>query len=176
MSNFWTLLLMILSMSFAVTTAACVALTPGEDGTTKTLEITERPDSPAAAPQGNGVDSSFFELEGTSWTLTSHGDVSALKAVADDADLTADFSTDGQLSGNTGCNRYMTTFEVDENQLTVAPIGLTRMMCVDEALRLQEQQFVEALEGLADGRAFRLTADQLEIDLGNGQLLIFHSK
>lgn len=115
------------------------------------------------------------------WSLVAYGDSSALQAMAIDSEITAEFSADGRLSGNAGCNRYMATFEVndsgeDSDRLAVGPVGLTRMMCADDAINEQEQQFVGLLERMAEGRPFQLSAKQLEIDLGDGKILIFQSQ
>jgi heat shock protein HslJ len=60
--------------------------------------------------------------------------------------VTAEYSADGQLTGNDGCNDYFTSYETDGDSITISPeIGSTRMACADEALADQSQQYYAAL-------------------------------
>ncbi len=185
MSTIRLLLLVAFASSTLILVAGCVVVEPAPVSTAGSLETVEEasePDAPAAAPQPttstdetSGDSPSVGELGGTAWSLFAYGDPGSFQALASGSEITAEFSTDGQITGSAGCNRYMATFEVNGEFLAVGPIGLTRMMCTDESLRQQEQQFISALEGMAEGSEFRLVSDQLEIDLGDGMLLVFQS-
>lgn len=127
----------------------------------------------ASAPQPGNEQMDAGALEGTTWALFAYGQADALEALVVDSEVMIEFGQEGDLTGNAGCNRFMTTFEVTGNLLSVGSVGLTRMMCVDAAIQDQEYMLVNALEGMAAGQPFRLVGDQLEIQLADGSLLIF---
>ena len=60
--------------------------------------------------------------------------------------ITADYGTEGDLSGNDGCNSYNTSYVVDGDRITVAPeIATTRMACASDELAEQSQWYYAAL-------------------------------
>lgn len=60
--------------------------------------------------------------------------------------VTAIFDPEGQLAGNDGCNNYMTSYEVDAQDITVSPaIATTMMACADPALDALSSQYFTAL-------------------------------
>lgn len=82
---------------------------------------------------------------------------------------TATFS-DGQVTGNAGCNRFTASFELDDDQITIGPAGTTRMLCPEPAgVMEQEQQYLEALSRT---RSYRLTPDRLELRDASGGLQV----
>lgn len=60
--------------------------------------------------------------------------------------ITAQF-TDEQLSGSAGCNRYHTSYQQQEQHLTLGLIAVTRMACEPEIMR-QESQYLMALRNV----------------------------
>ncbi len=62
------------------------------------------------------------------------------------AQVTAEFSPDGDLTGFDGCNRYFTTYEIDGDSITISDaIGSTLMACPSDALSEQSQWYLGAL-------------------------------
>ncbi len=59
--------------------------------------------------------------------------------------ITMQLSSDGKMSGSTGCNLYTTSYTIKENQLTIGFPATTRKMCSPEQME-QEQQFLNALQ------------------------------
>jgi hypothetical protein len=55
---------------------------------------------------------------------------------------------DGQVSGGSGCNRFHGAYTVEANVLTIHPLTTTRKAC-EEAVMVQEQKFLAALESAA---------------------------
>jgi heat shock protein HslJ len=85
------------------------------------------------------------DLVGTEWTLTEMGGQKPLP----DTTLTATFAEDGALSGNSGCNTYNTTYEVDASKISVnQQVASTMMMC-EEAVTDQERAYVMAVTSSA---------------------------
>lgn len=73
------------------------------------------------------------------------------------------FGGDGRLSGNSGCNRFTGSYEIDGATLRIGPdVAMTRMACppevMDEEARLMRA--LEAVRGFSrDGIALDLTAE-----------------
>lgn len=59
--------------------------------------------------------------------------------------ITMQLSSDGKMSGNTGCNLYTTSYTIKENQLTIGFPATTRKICPPDQME-QEQQFLNALQ------------------------------
>lgn len=106
-------------------------------------------------------------LEGTTWQVdtvidgetASHGWGGAVASIR---------IADGRLEVFAGCNRGGAAVEVGERSLSIGPLGLTRMICDDEAMRL-ERAVVAVLDGeveyLVDGSHLRLERGDLGLVL-----------
>ena len=89
-------------------------------------------------------------LEGTVWNLQTVAgpDGTAVAAVAS-SNAFVRFS-DGQLSGNSGCNSITGTYTVSgDDGLTISMGATTMMACADPDVMTQEQQLVTNLAGVA---------------------------
>jgi len=110
--------------------------------------------SPAAAPSAT---SAIADLGGTAWTVrTINGG-----SVIGNAPPTMTFSTDGRVSGSTGCNEYSALFSVDRDRLTVGGLAVTQKLC-EGAHGEQEGAFLSGLGGAASWHAPE--PGRLEID------------
>lgn len=88
-------------------------------------------------------------LTDTAWTVTGVISSDAISSGWGSAVATLTI-VDDQAQVNTGCNRGMATVTVDEAAGTIAfgPLALTKMMCDDDAMRL-EQEVSRVLTGTA---------------------------
>ena len=77
---------------------------------------------------------------------------------------------DGQAGGNSGCNSYFTSYELDGFDLTFGPVGSTMMACPD-GMEL-EQRFLQVL---ARVDTFRLDGNVLTLLQGTEQLATFRA-
>lgn len=85
---------------------------------------------------GGGKDAPSQPLEGTEWILDQ--EASGL-SVAPAAVVTAQFSSDGRLTGNAGCNNYTTSYETDGSAMTIAgPIARNLMACAAPVMRVED--------------------------------------
>jgi heat shock protein HslJ len=111
-------------------------------------------------------------LENVSWLLAAvDGQVvpdsitaNALFIPAGSPDAQAGENT---LSGSTGCNNFLGPYEINENKLSAGPFGVTRMMCDENAMQV-EQAF---LSGLENANTYQVTLNQLMIKSSTGTLL-----
>jgi heat shock protein HslJ len=80
-------------------------------------------------------------LEGTTWTLTSD---SPLDAPLEEIVVSARFEA-GKLTGESGCNRYNTTYEASDSSMTIGPnIAATVRACPPRQTAV-EQAYLDRL-------------------------------
>ncbi|MFZ1389768.1 MAG: META domain-containing protein [Thiolinea sp.] len=86
------------------------------------------------------------DVPGTSWQLLSFNNGTAMLSSLNTERFTANFSTDGTVSGFSGCNNYRATYTLDRARGTmrVGPIGSTFKMCPDQDLMKEEAGFLNA--------------------------------
>lgn len=87
------------------------------------------------------------------WTLVSYGDASNPTPALPGVDTSIEF-TDGQMSGNVGCNGFGGEYLQSGNTLTFGPVMSTLMFC--DATSDQEQG---VLSLFADGEALTVQLD-----------------
>lgn len=56
------------------------------------------------------------------------------------------FSEENRVSGNAGCNRYSTTFDLQKKMIDFKPFISTKMACVDEQQNQQEVKYFIAFD------------------------------
>lgn len=115
------------------------------------------------------------EVSGTSWIVTGYNNGNqAVVSVIIDTELSADFGTDGKLSGSAGCNTYTSTYETSLENIKIGPAASTRMMCAEPVgVMEQEAQYLKALETAA---TYRLDGNTLELRTTDGALAVSFTK
>ena len=102
------------------------AAAPTTEAAASTAPATTAPVSTAPGSTTPGSTAEATPLEGTTWTLTAN---SPLGAPLGDITVTARFEA-GALTGESGCNRYNTSFEASGSSMTVGPnIASTQRAC-----------------------------------------------
>lgn len=99
----------------------------------------------------------------TNWILVSYGDPAAPQVVPDDTVITAVFSTDGMLSGFSGCNQYSASYNVQADQLTLGPVAMTQMSC-PTGMEVEQAY----LQSLGTAQQYAITGLQLTITYNQG--------
>jgi heat shock protein HslJ/uncharacterized lipoprotein YbaY len=111
-------------------------------------------------------------LAGQAWKLVALGDQPV--AAAPDGSptgITFDFGA-RRISGSTGCNRFMGTYEPGEGRVVkLDPAGTTRMACPGPAMQ-QETAFLDALRSTT---AYRIVGATLELLAGDRVVARFES-
>ena len=107
-----------------------------------------------------------MELAGTEWTLVSFETDREMISALVEAPATLNFSTDGRLSGRSGCNRYFANYSLTNDHLHIGPLGATRMLC-SPAQMAQETRYFQALA--TTGRC-ELSQGELFIEYQEGTL------
>jgi heat shock protein HslJ len=105
-------------------------------------------------------------IEGTSWTATGvNNGTGGVESSAATESITAEFGSDGALSGFAGCNTYNATYELsDDGGIAITAVSSTRMACED-ALMTLEGQYLTALEKAA---TYTLSGDTLTLRDSSG--------
>lgn len=99
------------------------------------------------------------------WELVSYGDTSnQATATSIDFNTFIDFSEDGELTGNVGCNSFGGDYKVDGNQITFGSIISTLMACEDP-IGAQESA---VLQTFTDTATYTLNGDTLTITSADG--------
>lgn len=101
-------------------------------------------------------------LPGSAWQVTSF----AGKNPLEDHPISFKFDTEGNIAGDTSCNRFGGSCAIDGNTLAIGPLRSTRRACQPEVMQ-QEQDFLALLGAAAtwkiDGEELVLTAPAGEI-------------
>ena len=90
-------------------------------------------------------DAATAPLVGTIWRLREMDG----KQYVEDATVTANFSEDGSLKGQAGCNGYVTTYAVDQMSMTIGPdIQAGANVCAEDVMAI-ESLFLGYLQDIA---------------------------
>ncbi len=108
-------------------------------------------------------------LEGPTWNVIGYnnGQEAVVSAIID-TEITMAFA-DGTVSGSAGCNTYNAAYTIAGDSITIGPAATTRMMCGEEGVMDQEQQFLAALQTAATWKA---EAGKLELRTAEGALAV----
>lgn len=112
-----------------------------------------------------------LSLTDTVWQVVSYNNgKEAVVSVILGTEITAEFTPDGALAGDGGCNSYFGSYEVDGESISIGQMGMTEMACMEpEGVMDQEQQFLAALQTAA---TYRIQADKLEMRTADGALAV----
>lgn len=107
------------------------------------------------------------DLSGTRWTVIA---VDGSAPVRGEEPLSVDFSVDGRISGNSGCNSFSGPFIRDDATLRIGEVLSTRRACVDSARQRQEDRVLKILQGQNTLRRER--DDRISLRGESGALLL----
>ena len=105
-------------------------------------------------------------LAGTRWSLTAMN-VNQVPL----ATITASFTANGNMSGDSGCNTYDTTYAVSGNSITIGVASGTGMLC-DPDVMADEQAYLTAMPLAV---TFEINNGILVISDKDGQMLLQYS-
>lgn len=106
-------------------------------------------------------------IEGTTWVVTGIISDEAISSGWGEA-VASITIVDGQAQVAAGCNRGMASASIGEGTITFGPLALTKMMCDDEAMRL-ETAVTTVLQGEV---TFDIEADSLTLMNGTNGLML----
>ncbi len=115
------------------------------------------------------------ELSGSSWeaTLFNNGKQAAV-SLLEGTTLTAEFGTDGNISGSAGCNNFSGPYTIDGNKITIGPLASTMMACEGPAeIMDQEAQYLAALQSAA---TYQIEGNVLELRTADDAIAAFFNR
>ena len=111
-------------------------------------------------------------LEQNKWSLNSYGEQNSPERILEGTEITATFdSSEGEVSGSSGCNTYFASYEIDGNNLSISNLAWTERACVSPAGVMEQEQ--EFLSLLAYAESFQVDDASLSITCSNGRHLYF---
>ncbi len=156
---------MIVVLSVLGALLALVACSPSGGQEPIAAEATQPAATEAAPAEGTAVMENTM-LPGVRWVLVSYLNAAGETVAAlTDREVTAEFTADGQVAGNAGCNQYFASYTLDGEALTIGQAGSTMMACEPTEVMDQETQFLAALTTAA---GWRMEGEQLLILDANG--------
>ena len=111
------------------------------------------------------------DLADTAWDVISYNNGrEAVVSLILGTEISANFGAGGELSGNAGCNQYITSFEASDNKIEIGLPGTTmRFSAEPPGVMEQETEYLAALQSAAtysiegDMLQMRTAADQLAV-------------
>jgi heat shock protein HslJ len=105
-------------------------------------------------------------LVDTPWQIVAYNNGrEAVVSVINDTEITALFA-EGNVSGSAGCNDYNASYELDGENITIAPAVTTRKFCEEpEGVMEQETEFLTAL---LSANAYQLDGQRLDMFSADG--------
>lgn len=126
--------------------------------------------TPPVSESTNMPTPSAGALEGTRWALASLLAGGAETPAVPGSTVTLEFGSNGQVSGNAGCNSYSGSYEQRGDTLAFLNLVSTLMACADDAVNQQESAYLKALG--AGGR-FEQTGSGLTLFTADGGQIKF---
>lgn len=117
-----------------------------------------------AACAGGGASASI----NGQWSLVSYGPADSQVSAAPDVDTSIEFTSDGTLNGNVGCNGFGGDFTVDGDTITFGPIVSTMMFCEGPV----GEQEAATLLVFHESASFVLDGDTLTVTSGDGSSML----
>jgi heat shock protein HslJ len=120
----------------------------------------------------NGVTVLSYEavaqaLSGTSWQAIMFNNGKSAIVGVNGVQITANFGTDGQISGFSGCNNYSGTYLAPNNTISFGPMISTQKACTEpKGVMEQESQYLAAL---ASATTFAIQGQLLEMQSSTGE-------
>ena len=102
------------------------------------------------------------------WSLVSYGPADSQISTAPDVDTSIEFTSDGTLNGNVGCNGFGGDFTVDGDTITFGPIVSTMMFCEGPV----GEQEAATLLVFHESASFVLDGDTLTVTSADGSSVV----
>lgn len=115
-------------------------------------------------------------LAGTSWVLVSLAGVNGtISPVVPGSVVTAEFSHQGILSGNSGCNQYSAAYTINGTGIVIPATGRsqTKMACSGTGIMIQEDAYLNSFDRWA---GVRTTGSSLTVTNAAGDIILVFTK
>ncbi|HEU4543948.1 MAG TPA: META domain-containing protein [Jiangellaceae bacterium] len=116
----------------------------------------------------NGTTSNGGDLAGRTFLSESVTEDGQARELVAGTRISLDFTTDGQISANAGCNHLFGDVTIQPDRLEVGPMGGTEMGC--DQLRHEQDEWLMAF--LEDSPAWTLDGDRLTLTAGGTEIVL----
>ena len=106
----------------------------------------------------------IVDLENHEWIVTSIMGKTINPGNQPGGSPTINFSDNNKLFGSTGCNRFIGSFKLDKNSISLEPGAVTKMFCPDSP----EQEFLSAVRKVS---GFKFEGETLKLLNGSTTLM-----
>ena len=106
----------------------------------------------------------IVDLENHEWTVTSIMGKTINPGNQPGGSPTINFSDNNKLFGSTGCNKFIGSYKLDKNSISLEPGAVTKMFCPDSP----EQEFLSAVRKVS---GFKLEGETLKLLNGSTTLM-----
>jgi heat shock protein HslJ len=118
----------------------------------------------AACNRSGSKQGSGGNLTGKVWAVTEL----AGKSILQNTGITAQFGSDGTLSGLAGCNQYNGKYTVSGNSITISTPLATTMMACPQPVMDQESAYLKAL---GEAKTYTVKGNQLTLNDSGGKAI-----
>lgn len=117
-----------------------------------------------------------LSLTGTRWLLNSYSDGGgALVAPISGTEVDLNFTEDGSISGNAGCNNYGGGFQTTDGEISFSGVFQTEMACMDPAGAMEQESAYLSL--LGEVASYQIQGNFLVLLNAEGQpILLFRAQ
>jgi heat shock protein HslJ len=114
-------------------------------------------------------------LAGTRWQVANYNNGrGAVVGLIEGTRVNMDFGTDGQVTGNAGCNNFFAAYRAGGDAINIGTPGASRMYCgAPEGVMDQEADFLRALDSAV---TFRIDGNRLELRGAGGELAVMATR
>jgi heat shock protein HslJ len=107
------------------------------------------------------------------YQLDSMGVGSTVSRIIAGTNITANFASDGNLTGSAGCNDYFARFGVSADGVTISPIGSTKKYCSEPGgVMTQEATYLTILQNVT---SYSTINNQLNLMDASGKTTLFYT-
>jgi heat shock protein HslJ len=105
----------------------------------------------------------------TQWRLVAFGSAGAETPALPQPPVTLQFGADGRFGGNSGCNLYGGSYQVQGTSLALSDIASTLRACLDDRITQQEGHYLGALRLV---RQYSLVGTRLTLSSPDGATVL----
>lgn len=115
------------------------------------------------------------DLAGTAWDVLSYNNGrQAVVGLIVGTEISANFGTEADLSGNAGCNQYFASFAVDDNNIEIGQAGSSMRFCPEPpGVMEQESEYLAALQSAA---TYSIQGNILEMRTAEDQIAVIMTR
>jgi len=164
--------------SYLVLSITCIILAVLITGCTQQTTQIPPTSPPGTIDSGNlpaastvSADSKLLLTNGI-WSLQSIINKGNSVKLVPGTTITANFSAEGNINGNSGCNNYFTSYNVTENKISFGNAGSTMMFCGEPDGNMDQERIYLGI--LENSSTFSVVANELKIqDMDGKNQLVF---